>query len=135
MPSSSCRLSRRLLASYAAVNGWRRRPNAGSFDAVMAAADEVAQRHVQCSGEGRQISLVDGLAGFELFDRADEHAGIIGEFVYAVTERDPKAEDARRQRLCRHGAAVPVAPEPATWRRLFGDHRFALMHQNAASSA
>jgi len=100
------------------------------------AADEVAERHAERCCNGREVALVDGLAGLEATDGAYIDAGKLGEIVDAEAACDAKAESARRQELNRFDDSVAVPADAAARRsRLVRRHRFASMHQYAASVA
>ena len=99
----------------------------------MIPADELAKRYAQRGRKRRQDTLVGELARFEAVDRACKDAGRRRELVDAVAASDAKTKDARRQWLYRGNSAVPVVQLGR--RRTFEHHRFAFIHQKAASIA
>lgn len=102
----------------------------------MLATNEVAERHAERCCDGRQAALVDGLAGLEAADSVYIDAWELGEVVDAEAACDPKSEDARRQQLDGFDDAMAVPADAAAGRsRLMRCHRFASMHQYAASIA
>jgi hypothetical protein len=74
-------------------------------------------------------------AGFQALDRAREDAGCCRQLIDAVAAGNAEAYDTRREWFDRRVSAVSVA---LLWERelpTFRHHRFALMHQYAASIA
>jgi hypothetical protein len=109
--------------------------DASSFGAVVITAHEFAERDAERCCEWRELSLVDGLAGLESPERPGKDAGSLGEVINAEAACDAKAQEPRRQELYRRDSANPVGLSAGWARRMLDHHRFALMHQNAASSA
>jgi hypothetical protein len=65
----------------------------------MLTAHELAKRYVEGNCERRHDVFVYGFAGLEALERAREDVCGFRKLVDAVAACDPKAEDARRQRL------------------------------------
>jgi hypothetical protein len=120
------------VAAVACVRPWQ---HARSFDAVVLSAHESADGHAERSCQRRQDPLVGGFAGFQALDRAREDAGCRRQLVDAVAACNAEAHDTRRERFDRCEAAVSVALLCETGLPTFRHHRFALMHQYAASIA
>jgi hypothetical protein len=113
----------------------RARWHARSFGAVVLPAHESANRDAECSCQRRQDALVGRFAGFQALDRAREDAGCRRQLVDAVAACDAEAYDTRREWFDWRVSVESVALFWARGLPTFRHHRFALMHQYAASIA
>ena len=118
--------------AVACLPAWR---HACSFGAVVLSAHESADRHAERSCQRRKDPLVGRFAGFQALDRTREDAGFCCQLVDGVAACNAETYDTRREWFDRRVSAVSVTLLWARGLPTFRYHRFALMHQYAASIA